>query len=58
VEAGGVVTNRCGTFPPGSVPFGSVQKSGIGRENLISTLEETTQEKSIAISGVRTQLTE
>jgi acyl-CoA reductase-like NAD-dependent aldehyde dehydrogenase len=53
-----VVTNRCSTFPPGSVPFGSVQKSGIGRENLISTLEETAQEKSIAISGVRTQLTE
>jgi acyl-CoA reductase-like NAD-dependent aldehyde dehydrogenase len=54
VEAGGVVINSCGAFRPGNVPFGGFKKSGVGRESLMTSIEEMTEEKTVVISGVST----
>ncbi len=50
LEAGGVVINAAGAFRPGNVPFGGFKQSGIGRESIVETVLEMTEEKTIVIS--------
>lgn len=49
LEVGGVVINAAGAFRPGNVPFGGVKQSGIGRESIVETVREMTEEKTIVI---------
>lgn len=50
LEAGGVVINASGAFRPGNVPFGGFKQSGIGRESIVETVLEMTEEKTIVIN--------
>ena len=51
LEAGGVVINAPGAFRPGNVPFGGFKQSGIGRESIVDTVLEMTEEKTIVINN-------
>jgi acyl-CoA reductase-like NAD-dependent aldehyde dehydrogenase len=51
LEVGGVVINGTGAFRPGNVPFGGSKQSGIGRESIVDTVLEMTEEKTIVISN-------
>ena len=46
LEVGGVVINGAGAFRPGNVPFGGSKQSGIGRESIVDTVLEMTEEKT------------
>jgi acyl-CoA reductase-like NAD-dependent aldehyde dehydrogenase len=50
LEVGGVVINGSGAFRPGNVPFGGSKQSGIGRESIVETVLEMTEEKTIVIN--------
>ncbi len=50
LEVGGVVINGSGAFRPGNVPFGGAKQSGIGRESIVETVREMTEEKTIVIN--------
>jgi acyl-CoA reductase-like NAD-dependent aldehyde dehydrogenase len=50
LEVGGVVINGSGAFRPGNVPFGGSKQSGIGRESIVDTVREMTEEKTIVIN--------
>ncbi len=50
LEVGGVMINSTCAFRPGNVPFGGFKQSGIGRESIVSTILDTTEEKTIVIS--------
>jgi glyceraldehyde-3-phosphate dehydrogenase (NADP+) len=50
LEVGGVVINGSGAFRPGNVPFGGSKQSGIGRESILDTVLEMTEEKTIVIN--------
>lgn len=52
LEVGGVVINAPGSFRPGSIPFGGVKQSGIGRESIVATVLEMTEEKTIVINDI------
>jgi acyl-CoA reductase-like NAD-dependent aldehyde dehydrogenase len=51
LEVGGVVINGTGAFRPGNVPFGGSKQSGIGRESIVDTVQEMTEEKTIVINN-------
>jgi glyceraldehyde-3-phosphate dehydrogenase (NADP+) len=51
LEVGGVVINGPGAFRPGNVPFGGAKQSGIGRESIVDTVLEMTEEKTIVINN-------
>ena len=51
LEAGGVVINGPGSFRPGNVPFGGFKQSGIGRESIVDTVLDMTEEKTIVINN-------
>jgi acyl-CoA reductase-like NAD-dependent aldehyde dehydrogenase len=51
LEVGGVVINGTGAFRPGNVPFGGAKQSGIGRESIVETVLEMTEEKTIVINN-------
>jgi acyl-CoA reductase-like NAD-dependent aldehyde dehydrogenase len=51
LEVGGVVINGAGAFRPGNVPFGGAKQSGIGRESIVDTVLEMTEEKTIVINN-------
>jgi acyl-CoA reductase-like NAD-dependent aldehyde dehydrogenase len=51
LEVGGVVINGTGAFRPGNVPFGGAKQSGIGRESIVDTVLEMTEEKTIVINN-------
>jgi acyl-CoA reductase-like NAD-dependent aldehyde dehydrogenase len=51
LEVGGVVINGTGAFRPGNVPFGGAKQSGIGRESIVDTVQEMTEEKTIVINN-------
>lgn len=51
LEVGGVVINGSGAFRPGNVPFGGAKQSGIGRESIVDTVLEMTEEKTIVINN-------
>lgn len=51
LEVGGVVINGPGAFRPGNVPFGGAKQSGIGRESIVDTVLEMTEEKTIVITN-------
>jgi len=51
LEVGGVVINGSGAFRPGNVPFGGFKQSGIGRESIVETVLDMTEEKTIVING-------
>jgi acyl-CoA reductase-like NAD-dependent aldehyde dehydrogenase len=51
LEVGGVVINGSGAFRPGNVPFGGSKQSGIGRESIVDTVQEMTEEKTIVINN-------
>lgn len=50
LEVGGVMINSTCAFRPGNVPFGGFKQSGIGRESIVDTILDTTEEKTIVIS--------
>ncbi len=50
LEVGGVVINAAGAFRPGNVPFGGAKQSGIGRESIVDTVREMTEEKTIVVN--------
>jgi acyl-CoA reductase-like NAD-dependent aldehyde dehydrogenase len=50
LEVGGVVINASGAFRPGNVPFGGFKQSGIGRESIVDTVLDMTEEKTIVIN--------
>jgi acyl-CoA reductase-like NAD-dependent aldehyde dehydrogenase len=50
LEVGGVVINAAGAFRPGNVPFGGAKQSGIGRESIVETVREMTEEKTIVVN--------
>jgi len=58
LEVGGVVINGAGAFRPGNVPFGGSKQSGIGRESIVDTVLEMTEEKTIVINNALKPLTE
>jgi lactaldehyde dehydrogenase len=51
LEVGGVIINWSSALRVESLPFGGIKKSGIGREGLLDTINEMTQEKIILIHG-------
>jgi acyl-CoA reductase-like NAD-dependent aldehyde dehydrogenase len=51
LEVGGVVINGAGAFRPGNVPFGGSKQSGIGRESIVDTVAEMSEEKTIVINN-------
>ena len=51
LEVGGVVINGAGSFRPGNVPFGGSKQSGIGRESIVDTVSEMSEEKTIVINN-------
>ncbi len=53
LEVGGVVINGSGAFRPGNVPFGGAKQSGIGRESIVETVREMTEEKTIVVNQAR-----
>ena len=57
LEVGGVVINGAGAFRPGNVPFGGSKQSGIGRESIVDTVLEMTEEKTIVINNALKPLT-
>lgn len=54
LEAGGVVINGPSAFRPGNVPFGGYKQSGVGRESIVETIRDMTEEKAIIINQVLT----
>jgi acyl-CoA reductase-like NAD-dependent aldehyde dehydrogenase len=50
LEVGGVVINGSGAFRPGNVPFGGFKQSGIGRESIVDTVLDMTEETTIVIN--------
>lgn len=50
LEVGGVVINGSCAFRPGNVPFGGAKQSGIGRESIVDTVLEMTEQKTIVIN--------
>jgi acyl-CoA reductase-like NAD-dependent aldehyde dehydrogenase len=54
LEAGGVVINGAGAFRPGNLPFGGYKQSGIGRESIVETVRDMTEEKAIILNQVLT----
>jgi acyl-CoA reductase-like NAD-dependent aldehyde dehydrogenase len=51
LEVGGVVINGSGAFRPGNIPFGGFKQSGIGRESIVETVRDMTEETTIVING-------
>jgi acyl-CoA reductase-like NAD-dependent aldehyde dehydrogenase len=49
LEVGGVVINGSGAFRPGNIPFGGFKQSGIGRESIVDTVLDMTEETTIVI---------
>jgi acyl-CoA reductase-like NAD-dependent aldehyde dehydrogenase len=50
LEVGGVVINGSCAFRPGNVPFGGYKQSGIGRESIVETVLDMTEETTIVIN--------
>jgi glyceraldehyde-3-phosphate dehydrogenase (NADP+) len=50
LEVGGVVINGSGAFRPGNIPFGGFKQSGIGRESIVETVQDMTEETTIVIN--------
>jgi acyl-CoA reductase-like NAD-dependent aldehyde dehydrogenase len=50
LEVGGVVINGSGAFRPGNIPFGGFKQSGIGRESIVETVLDMTEETTIVIN--------
>lgn len=52
IEAGACIINGTGNYRLAHQPFGGYKYSGIGREGAVCTLEEMTQQKTIAFKGI------
>lgn len=52
VESGSCVIEGSGNYRLAHQPFGGYKYSGVGREGAVSTLDEVTQQKTIAFKGV------
>lgn len=52
LQAGMVVLNGAGSYRHVDMAFGGYKHSGIGREGIVTTLEEYSQEKSYVLKGV------
>ena len=55
IQAGACIINGSGNYRLAHQPFGGYKYSGIGREGAVSTLEEMTQQKTIAFKGALNQ---
>ena len=51
LEAGGVMINGAGAFRPGNLPYGGYKQSGVGRESVVETVRDMTEEKAIINVG-------
>ena len=51
LEVGGVIINWSSALRVESLPFGGIKMSGIGREGLLDTINEMTEQKIILIHG-------
>jgi acyl-CoA reductase-like NAD-dependent aldehyde dehydrogenase len=49
LEAGGVIINWSSALRVESLPFGGIKMSGSGREGLLDTLDEMTEQKIILV---------
>lgn len=52
IEAGACIIGGSGNYRLAHQPFGGYKYSGVGREGAVSTLEEMTQQKTIALKGI------
>ncbi len=52
IQSGSVIINGTGNYRLAHQPFGGYKYSGVGREGAVSTLEEMTQQKTIAFKAV------
>lgn len=52
IEAGSCIIGGSGNYRLAHQPFGGYKYSGVGREGAVSTLEEMTQQKTIAFKGI------
>lgn len=52
VESGSCIIGGSGNYRLAHQPFGGYKYSGVGREGAVSTLEEMTQQKTIAFKGI------
>lgn len=52
IQAGACIINGTGNYRLAHQPFGGYKHSGLGREGALCTLEEMTQQKTIAFKGV------
>ena len=52
LESGSCIIGGSGNYRLAHQPFGGYKYSGVGREGAVSTLEEVTQQKTIAFKGI------
>ena len=52
LESGSCIIGGSGNYRLAHQPFGGYKYSGVGREGAVSTLEEMTQQKTIAFKGI------
>ena len=52
IESGSCIIGGSGNYRLAHQPFGGYKYSGVGREGTVSTLEEMTQQKTIAFKGI------
>lgn len=52
IESGSCIIGGSGNYRLAHQPFGGYKYSGMGREGAVSTLEEMTQQKTIAFKGI------
>lgn len=52
IESGSCIIGGSGNYRLAHQPFGGYKYSGVGREGAVSTLEEMTQQKTIAFKGI------
>ena len=52
LESGSCIIGGSGNYRLAHQPFGGYKYSGVGREGAVSTLEEVTQQKTIAFKEI------
>lgn len=52
LEVGGVVVNDVPTYRADQMPYGGTKDSGMGREGVLSAMQDLTEEKVLVLTGV------